>query len=260
MVVGGFDFSGKVVLVTGASEGIGAATAQLFAEHGADVAIAARRPEILQARAAQIRKATGRRCFAVATDVTEPDQVRNMVDRTLGEFGAIDVLVNNAGGSVRSSLRKMTPEVWNWGRAFNMDSVAYCIMEAGRHFLERKRGVIVNVSSVAGMHGTMGEIPYSSSKAGVQMLTRVAAAEWGPHGIRVNCVAPGMTTTEKVQGKFDAGVYELEKISSRFPLRRPGTSEEVAYAILFFASDYASYITGQTLAVDGGPAISGFTD
>jgi citronellol/citronellal dehydrogenase len=256
----GFDFGGKIVLVTGASEGIGAATARLFAEHGADVAIAARRPDKLQQRAAALAAATGRRCLPVTADITDPTQVKNMVDRTLQEFGKIDVLVNNAGGSVRSTMKKLTPEIWQRGRALNLDSAAYCTMEVGKHFLDRKSGAIVNVSSVAGMHGTMGEVPYSAGKAGIQMLTRVSAAEWGPHGIRINCVAPGMTVTEKVQRNFDAGIYRQEVHCAKFPLRRPGTCEEVAYAILFLASDYASYITGQTLAVDGGPAISGFTE
>ena len=260
MTQGPWDFSGKVVLVTGASLGIGAVTARMFAESGADVVIAARQPDRLAELAQAIATSTGRRCLAVAADVTEPDQVKAMVDRALEAFGRIDILINNAGNSVRSSLRKLTPELWQWGRALNMDSAAYCTMEVGKHFLERKAGVIVNISSVAGISGTMGEVPYSAGKAGVQMLTRVAAAEWGPHGIRVTCVAPGMTTTEKVQGKIDAGVYKLEDACGRFPLRRPGTSEEVANAILFLASDLASYITGQTLAVDGGPPIAGFTD
>lgn len=256
----GFDFTDKIVLVTGASEGIGAATAQMFAEHGADIVIAARRPDKLEDRANHIRKTTGRRCLGVPADVTDPAQVKTMVDRALEEFGGIDILINNAGNSVRSSLRKLTPELWQKGRALNMDSAAYCTMEVGHHFLAKKSGVIVNISSVAGITGTMGEIPYSAGKAGIQMLTRVAAAEWGPHGIRVNCVAPGMTTTEKMQRHVEKGVYKLEEACARFPLRRPGTMEEVAYAILFLASDYASYITGQTLAVDGGPPIAGFSD
>lgn len=255
-----FDFTDKVVIVTGASEGIGAVTARLFAAHGADLVIAARRPDKLEAMAERIRQATGRKCLALPTDVTEPEQVKQLVGHALGAFGRIDILINNAGASVRSSLRKLTPELWQKGRALNLDSAAYCTMEVGKHFFERKAGVIVNISSVAGINGTMGEVPYSSGKAGLQMLTRVAAAEWGPHGIRVNCVAPGMTMTEKVQGKVDAGIYNLKDVSARFPLRRLGTSEDVAHAILFFASDYASYITGQTLAVDGGPPIAGFTD
>jgi NAD(P)-dependent dehydrogenase (short-subunit alcohol dehydrogenase family) len=260
MQSGPWDFSGKVVVVTGASVGIGAVTAQMFAESGADVVISARGEARLEARAEQIRRTTGRRCLAVAADVTEPDQVEAMVQRTLDGFGRIDVLINNAGNSVHSSLRKLTPELWAWGRALNMDSAAYCTMGVGRHFLERRAGVIVNISSVAGITGTMGEVPYSAGKAGIQMLTRIAAAEWGPHGIRVNCVAPGMTTTEKVQGKIEAGVYRIEDACARVPLRRPGTCEEVAHAILFLASDYAAYITGQTLAVDGGPPLAGFTD
>jgi 3-oxoacyl-[acyl-carrier protein] reductase len=260
MAAAPWDFTGKVVLVTGASLGIGAVTARMFAESGADLVLAARRPEILQERAEAIAAATGRRCLAVPADATEPDQVKRLVERALAEFGRIDILINNAGNSVRSSLRKLTPELWQWGRALNLDSAAYCTMEVGRHFLERKAGVIVNISSVAGITGTMGEVPYSAGKAGVQMLTRVAAAEWGPHGVRVNCVAPGMTVTEKVQGKIEAGIYKIEESCARFPLRRPGTCEEVGNAVLFLASDLASYITGQTLAVDGGPPIAGFTD
>jgi 3-oxoacyl-[acyl-carrier protein] reductase len=255
-----WDFRDKVVVVTGASLGIGAVTARMFAEAGADLVVSARRQDVLDARAEAIRAATGRRCLAVPADVTDPAQVKVMVDRALAEFGRIDVLVNNAGNSVRSSLKNLTPELWQWGRALNMDSAAYCMMEVGKHFLGRKSGVIINISSVAGIRGTMGEVPYSAGKAGIQMLTRVAAAEWGPHGIRVNCVAPGMTVTEKVQRKIDAGVYTAEQVSASFPLRRPGTCEEVAHAILFLASDYASYITGQTLAVDGGPSMAGFTD
>jgi citronellol/citronellal dehydrogenase len=256
----GFDFQGKVVLVTGASEGIGAVTAHVFAKHGADLAIAARRSDKLEQKAEFIRADTGRRCLGIAADVTDPAQVKELVDRTLKAYGRIDVLINNAGNSVRSSLRKMTPEIWQHGRALNLDSAAYCTMEVGKHFIEQRSGVIVNLSSVAGITGTMGEVPYSAGKAGIQMLTRVAAAEWGPYGIRVNCVAPAMTVTEKVQRRIETGVYDLATVSARIPLRRPGTCEEVAHAILFLASDYASYVTGQTLAVDGGPPISGFTD
>jgi citronellol/citronellal dehydrogenase len=255
----GFDFQNKVVVVTGASRGIGAVTAGLFATHGADLVIAARRGDLLEQSAARIRS-LDRRCLAVPTDATDPNQVAIMVERALQEFGRIDILINNAGGSARSSLRKLTPEIWQRGRALNLDAAAYCTMEVGKHFLERKAGVIVNISSVAGISGTMGEVPYSSGKAGLQMLTRVAAAEWGPHGVRVNCVAPAMTLTEAVQKKFDSGVYTADQVSARIPLRRPGTCEEVAHAILFLASDLASYITGQTLAVDGGPPLAGFTD
>jgi 3-oxoacyl-[acyl-carrier protein] reductase len=232
----------------------------LFATHGADLCIAARRQDKLEHKAASIREETGRHCLGIAADVTDPAQVKNLVDRTLEAYGRIDVLINNAGGSVRSSLRKLTPEIWQDGRALNLDGAAYCTMEVGKHFIEQKSGVIVNISSVAGITGTMGEVPYSAGKAGIQMLTRVAAAEWGPYGIRVNCVAPGMTATEKAQRRIEAGVYDMAAMSARIPLRRPGTCQEVAYAILFLASDYASYITGQTLAVDGGPPISGFTD
>jgi NAD(P)-dependent dehydrogenase (short-subunit alcohol dehydrogenase family) len=255
-----FDFTDKVVLVTGASLGIGAVTARMFASHGASVAIVARTAAAVEERAAQIRDESGQRCLAIPADATDAEQVTRLVARTLAEFGRIDILINNVGNSVRSSLRQLTPELWDWGRALNLDSAAYATMAVGKHFLDRQAGVIVNISSVAGINGTMGEVPYSAAKAGLQMLTRVAAAEWGKHGIRVNCVAPGMTITEKLQAKFDQGVYKPEDATGRFPLRRAGTPEEVAHAILFLASNYASYITGHTLAVDGGPPLAGFSD
>jgi citronellol/citronellal dehydrogenase len=254
------DFTGKVVLVTGASVGIGAATARMFAAHGADLAIAARTTVKIEARAAQIRAEFGHRCLAITADATEPDDVTRMVEETLAQFGRIDILINNAGNSVQSTLRNLTPELWQWGRALNMDSAAYCTMAVGKHFIERGQGVIVNISSVAGISGTMGEVPYSAGKAGVQMLTRVAAAEWGKYGIRVNCVSPGMTITEKVASKIEAGIYSQEMMKANFPLGRAGSSEEVCNAILFLASDYASYITGQNLAVDGGPQMKGLSD
>jgi 3-oxoacyl-[acyl-carrier protein] reductase len=255
-----WSFDGRIVLVTGASAGIGAVTARMFAEAGADVVICARDRQRLEARAEKIRAATGRRCLPIVADVTDSAQAQALVEQALERFGRIDILVNNAGASVRSSLRKLTPELWNQGRALNLDSAAYCTMALARHFLERKAGVIVNISSVAGISGTMGEVPYSAAKAGLQMLTRVAAAEWGPHGVRVNCVAPGMTATEKMQSKLEAGIYKAEEVFAHFPLRRAAACEEVGHAILFLASDYAAYITGQTLAVDGGPMMNGFTD
>ncbi len=144
--------------------------------------------------------------------------------------------------------------------ALNLDSAAYCTMHAAELFIGQRSGVIINISSVAGTTGTLGEIPYSVSKAGLQMLTRLAAAEWGKYGIRVNCVAPGMTLTEKVKSSVDRGLYDMDELAAHFPLRRAGTTEEVGNAVLFLASNHASYITGQTLLVDGGPQIAGIVD
>lgn len=255
-----FDFTDKVALVTGSSQGIGALTALQFAEHGADVAIVSPDEENLRKKAEEIEAATGRRCLPIVADVTDAAEVEILIARTLEAFGKIDILVNNVGGSVRSPLSQLTPELWRRGIALNLDSTAYCTIAVGQHFREHSSGVIVNLSSVAGNVGTMGEVPYSAAKAGVQMFTKICAAEWGKHGIRVNCVAPGMTATEHMQAKFDSGFYDAKTIASQFPLRRPGKTQEVVAAILFLASEHASFITGQTLLVDGGPIMGGVTD
>src|SRR5262249_9184007 len=132
-----------------------------------------------------------------------------------------------------------------------------CTREAGRHFMAQGSGVIVNVSSLAGMHGTKGAAAYSAAKAALQMFTRVTAAEWGPLGIRVNCVAPGMILSAQAEAHHAQSNIDFEAGIANFPLRRAGKPEDVANAIVFLASDAASYITGETLAVSGGPVLGG---
>lgn len=252
-----FDLSGRVAIVTGGGTGIGKATARLLAKRGADVAIAGRKAEVLENAAQQIREETGRKCLPVPTDVREPQQCAAMVEAVIGEFGHLDILVNNAGGAHgHIGLSQMDLAKWDRDIQLNLSSAQYCAQAAIPH-LKKAKGCIVNISSLAGVHGTMGVGAYSAAKAGVQMLTRVMAAEWGPAGVRVNCVAPGMTATEKAKEGWEMRGFDAMAACQSFPLRRYGEMDEVAQMIVFFASPAASYITGETVAVGGGPQLGG---
>jgi NAD(P)-dependent dehydrogenase (short-subunit alcohol dehydrogenase family) len=251
-----FDLTGRVAVVTGGGTGIGKATALLLAERGADVAVAGRRPAPLEETRDEIQK-LGRRALALPSDVTKSEAARALIDKVAKEFGRIDILINNAGGPHgHVPLSKMEPANWDQDVALNLSAVMYCSQAAFPH-LKATRGCIVNVSSLGGVHGTQGVAAYSAAKAGLQMLTTVSSAEWGPAGIRVNCVAPGMTATERARDGWEARDYDAMAACQGFPLRRYGEMREVAQAIVFFASDAASYITGETLAVGGGPQIKG---
>ena len=255
-----FDLTGRVALVTGGGTGIGRATALLLAERGADVAVAGRRAEPLEKTAGDIA-ALGRRGLAVPCDVRKPEAVRAMVAEVVARLGRLDILVNNAGGAHgHIGLARMNLAKWDRDIQLNLSAAQYCAQAALPH-LRRSKGNVVNVSSLAGMHGTQGVGAYSAAKAGLQMLTRVMAADWGPIGVRVNCVAPGMTATEAAELGWEKRGYDAKAVAKKaFPLGRYGEMREVAQAIAFFACDAASYITGESLAVGGGPNIGGMID
>ncbi|MDB5725952.1 MAG: alcohol dehydrogenase [Novosphingobium sp.] len=254
------DLTGRVAIVTGGARGIGKAIALLLAEAGADIVIAGRRQEPLDDTAAEIAKATGRRCVSVSTDVREARQAGAMVERTIAEFGRLDILINNAGRGSHAPLRNMTTEIWDNDVSLNLNAAFYCSQAAYPYLSAHGNGAIVNISSLAGVHGTMGVGAYSAAKAGLQQFTRVAAAEFGSKGVRVNCVAPGMIATDAAQLGWAKTGFDAMAACQSFPLRRPGRPEEVAQAVLFLASDAASYITGETLTVGGGPQLKGMID
>jgi len=256
----GYDLTGRVALVTGGGTGIGKAVALALGHAGADLAIAARRLDRLEASAQEITKATGRRCIAISADVREPDQATRLIEGTIDAYGRLDVLINNAGRGSHAPLRTMPAETWDNDVALNLSAAFYCSQAAYPHLKIHGNGAIVNISSLAGVNGTMGVGAYSAAKAGLQQLTRVASAEFGPKGVRVNCVAPGMIATELAQKGWAKTGFDATNACQAFPLRRPGTPEEVARAVLFMASDAASYITGETLTVGGGPQLKGMID
>lgn len=255
-----FDFADQVVVVTGGGEGIGAETARLFARAGATVVIAGRTAVTLDQRAHAIAQETGATCVGMPTDVTREDQCIRLIDDCIARFGRIDVLVNNAGGARQVPIRQFRSDKYLAEFDLNLHSAFYCGRNAATHMIAQGGGAIINVSSLAGVHGTMGVAPYAAAKAGLQMMTRVSAAEWGPRGIRVNCVAAGMIATEKAKANWARTGFDAASASAGFALRRAGTPLDVAQAILFLASDAASYISGETLVVGGGPQLKGMID
>lgn len=260
MITDQLDFTGRVAIVTGGATGIGYATALQLARLGASVVICSRTVDELEAAAARIEQVSGGRCLAVPTDVKDEDAVVQLVQRTVDEFGRVDVLVNNAGGTRMGPLESIPTRGWDSIFDLNVRSAYIATREAGKHMREQGSGAIVNISSGAGIRGVKGGAHYSAAKSALQMFTVVTAAEWGKFGVRVNCVAAGAISSDRVLKAWEVAGLEPDAMGSAIPLRRTGTPEEMANMIVFFASDAASYITGQVVAVDGGPSLGGIPD
>ncbi|HJG87696.1 SDR family oxidoreductase [Pseudoflavonifractor capillosus] len=239
----------RTALITGASRGIGAATARRLARAGYAVAVNyCRSEERALALVEELREA-GHTAMAVHADVSDPDQVGDMVDNVLDKFCQLDILVCNAGRSWVGLLGDMTPEEWRELFAVNLDSVFYCCKAVMPHMIHRKRGKIITISSMWGQVGASCEAAYSASKAGVIGLTKALAKELGPSGITVNCVAPGVVDTEMNQ---NLTAEDLDALRQETPLERIGRAEDVAESVLFLASEGADFITGQVICPNGG--------
>ena len=243
----------KVVLITGASRGIGHAAAIGIAKAGADLAIASRKLPDLEKVAAQI-KDMGRKCLPVAAHVGRTEDINNLVKKVTEEFGKIDILVNNAATNPSmASAMDIDERAWDSIMNLNLKGLFFLSQTVAKIMKGQGGGKIVNIASIAGI--TPDILPvYSISKAGVIMATKVMAQQWAQYNIRVNTVAPGLTKT-----KFSEALWSNKDIltigMSRTPLGRPAEPEEMVGAILFLASDASSYITGQVIAVDGGATI-----
>ncbi len=257
MITDHLDFTGKVAIVTGGATGIGYATALQFARLGADVVICSRTADELEAAAARIAGASGRRCLAVPTDVKDEAACVALIERTMAEFGRIDVLVNNAGGTRMGPLETIPTRGWDSIFDLNTKSAYILTREAGKHMIAQRSGAIVNISSGAGVNGVKGGAHYSAAKAALQMFTKVTAAEWGRYGVRANCVAAGAIASERVSEAWKVAGLKEEEMGAAMPLGRLGTPDDMANMIVFFASDAASYISGETISVCGGPNIGG---
>ena len=245
----------KVALVTGGSKGIGRAIAIRFAEAGADVALAARGQEQLERTAEEVEK-LGRRALPVPTDVADLSQVTALVEKTVKDLGTIDVLVNNAGAApFRVPVDQIKEEGFEKYLKVTFTSAFYCTKAAAPILLDRGKGSVINVASVAGLTASPGLAYYASAKAALISFTRTVAHEWAANGVRVNAIAPGWIETDMNEAlRQDRGWYE--GVRQTIPMGRWGSAEEVAEVALFLASDAASYITGSVVVVDGGHTIS----
>jgi glucose 1-dehydrogenase len=250
---------GKNVLVTGSTSGIGQAIAVRFAEHGANVAINyLRRPEEAEETEEQVHtclnqvRQSGVKDVLVQGDVSNEDDVVEMMEQTVSELGGIDVLVNNAGIQISRPSHELSAADFDKVLAVNLRGSFLCAREAIKRFLDAdKGGVIVNISSVHQVIPKPDYLGYSTSKGGMQNLTRTLALEYAGHNIRVNGIGPGATVTPINRAWIDDPV-KREQVESHIPLARAGTSDEMAGVTCFLASDDAAYITGQTIFVDGG--------
>jgi 3-oxoacyl-[acyl-carrier protein] reductase len=243
------DLTGKAAVVTGGSRGIGKAICMRLAQQGADICFSYRGNADAAQQTMTELEALGRKALAVQADVTQPEAADSLVKAALEAFGKVDILVNNAGVTRDDLIMRMSVDAWREVLETNLFGAFYTLKAVTRPMLRAKGGRIINITSVSGQAGQMGQANYSSAKAGLIGLTKAAARELASRGITVNAVAPGFVLTELTQDLND----ELKaEITNRTPLGRFGTTEEVAYAVAFLASDEAAYITGQVLAVDGG--------
>jgi 3-oxoacyl-[acyl-carrier protein] reductase len=239
------DFTGKTVVVTGSARGIGRSIAEAFSDDGARVVIS----DLDQAAVAEVAAELGRGAIGIKADVTSADDVAGLLDGTIKEFGRLDVVVNNAGVTRDGLLVRMDERDWDMVLDINLKGAFLVTRAAGRIMMKQRHGRIINISSVVGLTGNLGQSNYSASKAGLIGLTKASARELAARGITVNAVAPGFIDTEMTRQMSEPA---RQALLANVVLKRPGLVSDVAAAVAFLASDKAAYITGQVLAVDGG--------
>jgi len=245
-----FDLTGKIALVTGASRGLGQYFGRALARAGADLIITSRDASALELFQAEI-ETMGRQALRLALDVRDYASIQKMAEAAIAACGKIDILVNNAGCNVRKPALEVTWEDWNKILETNLRGAFFVAQAVARNMIPRKTGRIINIGSVTCVAGYAGLAPYGASRGGVKQMTMSLADDWGPHGITVNCLAPGWFKTQQ-----NAVMYEdqewVDYLCDRIPLKRPGHPQDLEGAVVFLASDASAYITGQTLLVDGG--------
>ena len=244
-----FDFTGSVVVVTGASQGLGACIARHFAKAGARIVVHYRTASGAAMAVVDDIKSNGGVAAAYCADLSRKTEVESLFDYAAGEFGEVDVLVNNAGSFPNASLMELTLDDWRQMYQANVETSFLCTQAAAHRMKEKGGGSIVNMASIVALIPGSEHSHYNSAKAAVVMFTRAASQELGQHGIRVNCISPGLITRPGIEEDWPDGVHRwLDKA----PLGRLGEPEDVADACLFLASTAARWITGHNLVVDGG--------
>ena len=250
-----FDLTGRTAVVIGGTSGIGQAIARGLAEAGADVVPTSRRLEQVTETARQIRE-LGRRSLEVVSNVSDRTSLDRLLNKCIGEFGRVDILVNSAGKTKRTPTIDVSEDEWNDILDTNVTGTLRACQVFGRHMLERNYGRIVNIASLSTFVALYEVAAYSASKAAVAMLTKSLAIEWAPRGVNVNAIAPGVFRTALNQKLLDETERGKEFLL-RTPMKRFGKVEELAGAAVFLSSDAASFITGEVLVVDGGFLASG---
>jgi gluconate 5-dehydrogenase len=245
-----FDLSGNVAIVTGASRGLGQTFGRALARAGADLAITSRTLASLRPFQEEV-EAMGRRALTLELDVRSEASIRQMVADVMKAFGRIDILVNNAGCNVRKKAVDVTWDDWNLVVDTNLRGAFFVAQSVAREMLPRGRGRIINIGSVTSVFGYAGLGPYGASRGGIRQLTMSLADDWGPHGITVNCLAPGWFKTDQNKILYEDADW-VAYLVERIPMRRPGKPSDLEGPVVFLASDASEYITGQTLLVDGG--------
>lgn len=246
-----FDYTGRVVMITGASSGLGVQMARGFAKQGADIVITARRMEKLEQVAEELRQ-LGVKALPIQCDVTSTEQVDAAVEQAIQEFGKIDVLVNNAGSSKANPVTDMTDEEWEFTIDTDLTSVFKVTRAVARKMVEKGYGRIINIASMYGLLGTNQNAgAYHASKAGVVNFSRSTAAELAPHGITVNTICPGYFTTELTVDTLETEGFK-QYMGLTVPMARPGKEGELNAGAIFLGSEEAAYVTGVALPIDGG--------
>ena len=247
----------KVAIITGASKGIGKGIAKRYSHEGAKVVITSRSMDLLSTIADEIR-GRGGHALALPVDVRKPESIQEAVDKTVEEYGQLDIMVNNAGISMAHPSENLSPQDWTNAIETDLSGVFYGCQSAAKQMMRQDGGCIINNTSMYGLVAAPLRAAYCASKAGANMLTKVLAIEWADKNIRVNAIAPGYIRTELVQGIIDKGILDVAAVEKRTPKGRMGEVKDLLEIAVYLASDEASFMTGSIVTIDGGWTAYGY--